>query len=125
MTTTIKTAKTLHNEAIEKLSSDLFSDGTYDIDTCESVEFNKGYQVTFWNIGDDYSDERYDYLVSLFTELSMDGKTYLGKFDGSAEISWRFSNKKLAKKYAKLFNQISIWDWKHCEEIKTGGTGKR
>ena len=125
MTTTIKTTKDLHAEAIEKLSSPTFSDGTYNLATLESVEFDYGYQVTFCQIGDDYTADDYDFIVAMFTEISEDGQVYAGKFDGSAEISFLVKNKGIAIKYAKMFNQISIWDWKNCDEIKTGGTGRR
>jgi len=124
MTTTTMTTLEAHKRIVEALNNPSYADGTYDMKTLETKEFKKGFQVTFWNVGDDYTAERYDYLVSLFTELSMDGRTYIGKY-GTGEISWRFENKKLAKRYARLFNQISIWDWKHCKEIKTGGTGRR
>ena len=121
MTTTLNA----HKSAISAISSDSFEDGTYDLSTLETVEFNHGYQVTFCQIGDNYNDDDYEFIVTMFTEASEDGKTYLGKFDGSAEISFLFADKLTAIKYAKMFNQISVWDWKNGAEIKTGGTGKR
>ena len=123
MTTTTKTTKTLHAEAMDKVRT--FEDGTYNMNTLEACSFDNGYQVTFCQIGDNYSDSRYDYLVSLFCELSSDGVVYIGKFDGEPEISFHFESKKLAKQYAKMFNQISIWNWAKSKEIKTGGTGRR
>ena len=125
MTTTTKSIKALHLEAMEALSSDLFEDGTYNLKTLEACSFDKGFQVTFCNEGDNCTDEKYAFLCSMFSELSCDGETYLGKFGGAPEVSWRFESKKLAKRLARAFNQISIWDWKHSKEIKTGGTGKR
>ena len=124
MTTTMST-KALHAEAIRKLSNNAFADGTYNLRTMEAVEFNHGFQVTFCQIGDDYSEDDYDFISAMFSEVSEDGIVYGGQFDGSAEISFLFTDKLTAIKYAKMFNQISIWDWKNCEEIKTGGTGKR
>ena len=125
MTTTTTSTKALHAEAIRKLSSDSFADGTYNLNTLEAVEIDHGYQVTFCQVGDNYSDDDYDFITAMFLEVSEDGIVYGGKFDGCAEISFLFTSKLTAVKYAKMFNQISIWDWKNCEEIKTGGTGKR
>ena len=117
------TTKNLHSELIAKLAT--FEDGTYNLNTLETVEFNHGFQVTFCQIGDNYTDDDYEFIVEMFREMSEDGVVYLGKFEGSAEISFLFTDKLTAIKYAKMFNQISIWDWKNSEEIKTGGTGKR
>lgn len=119
------TTKTAHENAVLALSADSFEDGTYDLSTLETVTFNHGYQVSFCNIGDNYTADDYEFIATMFSEASEDGKTYLGKFDGSAEISFLFADKLTAIRYAKMFNQISIWDWKNCSEIKTGGTGKR
>ena len=114
-----------HKTAIKALNVETFEDGTYDLSTLETVEFNHGYQVSFCNVGDKYNDDDYEFITTMFSEASEDGKTYLGKFCGTAEISYLFTNKETAIKYAKMFNQVSIWDWKNCEEIKTGGTGER
>lgn len=123
MTTTEMTAKALHETAIARLASDLFADGTYNLNTLTAVEFNSGYQVSFCNIGDDYTEDDYEFISAMFSEASSDGIAYAGKFDGTAEVSFHFANKLTAIKYAKMFNQISIWDWSAMDEIKTGGTG--
>ena len=123
MTMILDSIKAFHDSIIEKLHKGAYADGTYDIDTMESVSFDKGYQVTFWTIGMDYSDDDYTFLSSMFTEFSMDGKTYIGYFDGSAEISYRIESKAEAVKLAKMFNQVCIWSWKDCECIMTGGNG--
>ena len=119
------TDKVLHEMAIAALRTDKYEDGTYNVSTLESVEFDHGYQVTFCQVGDNYSDDDYEFLVAMFREASEDGEVYAGKFGGEPEISFLFGNKADAVKYAKMFNQISIWDWKAMDEIKTGGTGKR
>lgn len=121
MTTT--TIKALHTEAIKALFNK--EDGTYDLSTLVPVSFDHGYQVSFCNIGDNYTDDDYEFIATMFAEVSADGKTYAGKFEGTAEVSFYFTDKLTAIKYAKMFNQISIWDWKNSDEIKTGGTGKR
>ena len=114
-----------HRSAISALSSDRYSDGTYDINTMEQVEYPNGYQVTFSQIGDNYSDAEYADKVNEFLDISSDGKVLAGKFESTPEISFHCNNKATAVRLAKKYNQISIWDWGKCDEIKTGGTGKR
>ena len=119
------TTKTIHTDAIARLNSPVFPDGTYNIDTMEAVEFSTGYQVTFCQEGDNYDPEDYEFLVSIFCELSSDGIVYAGKFGGTPEISFHFSDLNSAIRLAKKFNQVSIWSWKIMDGIITGGTGKR
>ena len=122
MTTTLKA---LHAEAIKALNSEKYTSGTYNLSTLEKVSFNKGYQVTFCQVGDNYTPDDYEFLCAMFCEMSDDGIAYAGKFGGYPEVSFHFSNKADAIRYAKKFNQISIWDWKADDQILTGGTGER
>ena len=112
-------------EAIDKLNDPRYNDGSYDIDTLESVSYNSGYQVTFSQIGDDYSDSEYADKVNEFLSNSSDGKVIAGKFGGTPEISFHVENRAKAEELGRKYNQISIWDWENCDEISTGGTGKR
>ena len=137
-----------HKKAVAELSKDKYEDGTYDINTKKTVDFPDGYQVTFCQIGDNYSDNEYARKVNECLRLSSDGKTYAGKFEGTPEISFHCADRDKAVKYAKANNQISIWDWKAMQDaiayessnpddadgiayrwlmcqIKTGGTGRR
>lgn len=114
-----------HRQAMNKLNSSSYDDGTYDINTLQPVSYDSGYQVTFSQIGDNYSDSEYAGKVNEFLSISSDGKTLAGKFEGTAEISFHCNSKQKAISLAKKYNQISIWDWKNCDEIKTGGTGRR
>ena len=114
-----------HEKAIAELNSSKYSDGTYDIRTKTIKEFNSGYQVTFCQIGDKYTPEQYADKVNECLKLSSDGKTYAGKFESTPEISFHCNSREQAIAYAKANNQISIWDWEKCDEIKTGGTGRR
>lgn len=125
MTTATTSTKALHESLLKELASEKYSDGTYNLATMESVDFSNGYQVTFCQIGDDYTADDYDFLVAMFTESSTDGNVYAGKFESTPEISFHFSDKAMAIRYAKMFNQISIWDWNAGHDIKTGGTGAR
>ena len=114
-----------HKSAIVKLSGKEYNDGTYDVATLKPVEFDNGYQVTFCQIGDNYSDKEYADLVNEFYALSSDGKSYAGKFESTPEVSFHFNSKEDAIRLAKKYNQISIWDWEKMEPIFTGGTGRR
>lgn len=114
-----------HKSAVEELSKDKYEDGTYDISNYKPVEYENGYQVTFCQIGDNYSAKDYDSKVNEFLSVSSDGKVLAGKFEGTPEISFHVSSKSEAIALAQKYNQISVWDWKNCDEIKTGGTGRR
>ena len=133
--------KELHEAKIKELESDKYEgDNTYDLDTLKPVSFKDGYQVTFCQIGDNYTNDQYQTKVNECLKLSSNGKTYAGKFEGTPEISFHCANREQAIAYAKANNQISIWDWKAMQdainhpdqpelwafcEIKTGGTGRR
>lgn len=119
------TTQQQHKEAIKELNSDKYEDGTYDIATKKAKEFSDGYQVTFCQIGDDYSDAEYAEKVNECLKMSSDGRTYAGKFEGTPEISFHCANRKQSEDYARANNQISIWDWKNMDVIPTGGTGER
>lgn len=122
----------VHKAKIKELESDKYEgDNTYDLDTLKPVSFEDGYQVTFCQIGDNYTNDQYQAKVNECLKLSSNGKTYAGKFEGTPEISFHCANREQAIAYAKANNQISIWDWKagnadwRYGEIKTGGTGRR
>lgn len=114
-----------HRQAVKELNDSKYEDGTYDISTKTTKEFDRGYQVTFCQIGDDYTDEEYAKKVNECLDMSSDRKTYAGKFEGTPEISFHWNDKEAAIKYATENNQKSIWDWEKCEQILTGGTGER
>ena len=121
----IKSHYAHHNAQVKKLSSDKYGDGTYNINTLKPVEFDKGYQFTFCQIGDNYSESEYNALVNGILS-KLDNKTvFAGKFESAPEISFYTTNKAFAMEIGRRYNQISIWDWEKCDEIKTGGTGRR
>lgn len=108
-----------------RLAGPEYEDGTYDLNTLTKVEYDRGYQVTFSQIGDNYSAEEYAGKVNEFLAVSSDGKTLAGKFESTPEISFHVNSRSTAIRLAQKYNQISIWDWGNCDEIKTGGTGRR
>lgn len=121
----IKSTQEKHNEAVKELSKDKYPDGTYDTGNYKPVEYDSGYQVTFCQIGDNYNAKDYDARVNEFLSVSSDGRVSAGKFESTPEISFHVASREQAIALAKKYNQISIWDWKNCDEIKTGGTGRR
>lgn len=114
-----------HQEAMNRLGSSDYEDGTYDLNTLQQVSYDSGYQVTFSQIGDNYSSAEYADKVNEFLAVSSDGKTLAGKFESTPEISFHCNDRTTAERLARKYNQISIWDWGNCDEIKTGGTGRR
>ena len=113
-----------HADAISKLSGTGYEDGTYNLDTLEPVNYSSGYQVTFSQIGDNYSASQYADKVNEFLDASSDGITSAGKFGGTPEVSFHVSSKAAAAALAKKYNQQSIWDWSAGHDISTGGTGR-
>ena len=112
----VKEAKKV-KDSIKEIKSDKYSDGTYDLETRKPVEFSSGYQATFQQLGDKYSDEEFGSLVNTYKQKG-DGKAYAGKFGGEPEVSFHFSNKKEAIEICKKYNQVSYWDWKTMSEVK-------
>lgn len=120
-----ETTQGKHKQAIEKLGGSEYESGTYDLETLEQVEYNKGYQVTFSQIGDNYTDKEYADKVNEFLKASSDGKASAGKFEGTPEVSFHVDDLETAEKLGRKYNQISIWDWENDNDISTGGTGRR
>lgn len=114
-----------HQKAIAKLNGSEYEDGTYNLDTLTQVSYSKGYQVTFCQIGDNYSDAEYADKVNEFLGVSSDGVSSAGKFGGTPEVSFHVADRATAERLGRKYNQISIWDWENCEEISTGGSGRR
>ena len=120
-----KVSKRNHEKTIKELSSDKYPDGTYDLESKEPIEYEDGYQATFCQIGDNYTEEEHAKLCEEFLKESTDDKISAGKFGGRPEISFHIKDRETAERLAKKYNQISIWDWKEQKDIKTGGTGER
>ena len=111
--------KTDHQKAVEEFDKDIYPDNdTYDIETKKAVSFDNGYQATFWQTGDNYSNSEYNRLTEEMLKLSSDGKSYAGKFGGKPEISFHFNDLTTAVKIMEKYNQVSIWDWQFQTEIK-------
>ena len=117
--------KSRHDRLIKELENDKYGSGTYDLETLKEISYSEGYQATFSQIGDNYDNDTYYKLCKEFLQFSTDGKICAGKFEGTPEISFNIKDKDKAIELAQKYNQISIWDWKNADEIKTGGRGRR
>ena len=120
-----KVSKKKHEEAIKKLESNEYEDGTYNLGSMKQVEYDDGYQVTFCQIGDDYTEDEYAELCNEFLDESTDEVVSAGKFGGTPEVSFHVKDRETAERLAKKYNQVSIWDWENYNQIGTGGTGRR
>ena len=114
-----------HAEAVRKLSSSRYADGTYDLRTLKTVSYSSGYQVTFCQIGDNYSAKEYMDKVNEFLSVSSDRRASAGKFESEPEVSFHVDDLDTAMSLGQKYNQISIFDWGACDCIETGGTGRR
>lgn len=105
----VATAKEIR-QRLKDLESDKYEDGTYNLKNKKSISFNDGFQATFQQLNDNYSDKEFGELVKEY-QTKTDGKAYAGKFGGSPEISFHFKDEKDAIEVCKKFNQVSYWDW--------------
>ena len=92
------------------------NDGTYDLYSHESIEFDRGYQVSFERMYMNYTNEDIS-NISYHLSLISDNHLYLGVYDSSPEFSFYFQDYDLANVIGIIFNQISIWDWSINKEI--------
>jgi hypothetical protein len=133
LTSSFGSVKMDYRGMLGELEDDKYPDGTYDLGTMAPSSYTDGYQVTFSQVGDDYTDDEFAALVDEFRGVSSDGKVSAGKFGGSPEVSFNVSDRQTAIDLAKKHNQVSIFDWaEHSTDpdsdsvfISTGGTGKR
>ena len=109
--------KSQHLDAIRALNNDRYPDGTYDLATMKRINYSDGYQVTFWQIGDNYSNAEYADKVNEFLDASTDRVASAGKYGGDPEVSFHVSSLPEAMRLAKKYNQDSIFDWSAGEII--------
>ena len=94
-------------------------DGTYDLYTKKEVHFDRGYQVSFETLYDDYTDTEFEDIAYKMSLLS-DNSAYQGVYSHVPELSFHFDELELAMVLGIVFNQISIWDWSVSDEIFNG-----
>lgn len=92
-------------------------DGTYDLATGKTVEYENGYQVSFQQTSDKYTQEEYNKIIDDLMNRT-GSSPHIGVFDKSPEVSFHVKDLKTAIKIGKMFNQHSIFDWKAKAEGK-------
>ena len=102
-------------EYIEKYKN--FDDGTYNIDTGETVGYNIGYQVSFVRpeAFTQLNNHKWDAITNHFCEY-FDSLAHIGVYNGDAEVSFHSLSEDKAMEVMKRFNQESILDWKRKKE---------
>ena len=90
--------------------------GVYEFFTKEKVVFDKGYQVSFENPNDTYSDEEYIDLCFKMSLIS-DYNLYLSIYDNISRFSFYFDDYEIANTLGLAFNQSYIYDWSTNTEI--------
>ena len=108
-----------NNEAIKpKLASfKNKDDGTYSLETGKPISHDDGYQVSFQQSSDNYTDDEFNKKVEeMINHTNLEA--HVGVFGGEPEISFHVKDIKEAMKIAIEYNQHSIWDWKRSRIIK-------
>ncbi len=85
-------------------------DGTYDLETGEAVSYESGYQVSFQQTGDTYTDAEYDDKVVEMIKRT-GSRAHGGVYAGVPEISFHTDNINEAMRIAVEYNQESVFDW--------------
>ena len=95
---------------IERFKS--FSDGTYNINTGEPVEYPIGYQVSFVRpeAFDQLSAQNWDTITNYLCEY-LNSLAHMGVYCGGAEVSFHSISEEKAIETMERYNQESILDW--------------
>lgn len=101
---------------LQRLNTNEFEDGTYDIQTKQPISFKSGFQATFQQLKDNYTKKQFMKLIQKYANET-DGKYYIGKFNNEIEVSFHFENELDAIQICKLFNQVSYWNWSTMDEV--------
>ena len=91
-------------------------DGTYNLETLESVSYDYGYQVSFER--PNQSQEVIAQALELFQSL---GTLHLGVWEGDKEFSIWVETLTLAVELATTYDQDAIWDWENMKPIHLKG----
>lgn len=109
-----------HYRLLKEKLTEKTKDGTYNLETGEIAEFGDGFQVSFEQSTDNYSNAEYGKIIHECS-VKCDGNVYGGIFGGNPEISFHTDNEKTAIKIAKKYNQHSYYrfttDEKHPDHI--------
>ena len=101
-------------------------DAVYDLRTMhKEMSFDKGYQVTFVRGGTSYTAKEYANVVNDFLRSSIGHWTYISKFNGYPEITFRVNSAREAFRLARKYGQTSVFDWAKKEDVKVPERRKR
>ena len=109
-----------HNRILGEVMRGRYADdAVYDLRTMhKEMEFTDGYQVTFIRDGASYTPREYAKIVNEFLKYSVGHWTYISKFNGYPEISFRIGNVRDAYRLARKYGQESIFSWANEEDVK-------
>ena len=93
-------------------------DGTYDLGTMRTVNFSKGYQVTFQQRKcTEYTKSFYNALVDCIGNYT-GSNVYVGVYEGQTELSFHTLDELTALDIAIEFHQDSYFDWEACDIVE-------
>lgn len=95
----------------------IYDDGTYDISSCEPIEYSSGYQVSFVRpeAFSQLTRNDWDTLTNHLCEY-LGSPAYIGVYSNAPEISFHASDLDKATETMVRFNQESLllWEQKHA-----------
>ena len=101
------------NDVLEHIKKfENISDGTYDILTSKSVEYQEGYQVSFVRpeAFEFLSKQGWDIITNHLCKL-LNSIAHIGVYGGNPEVSFHCLDKRKALQTMEKYNQESIFDW--------------
>lgn len=109
-----------HNRLLGEVVRGRYADdAVYDLRTMhKEMEFTDGYQVTFVQDGASYTPKEYANILNEFLNVAIGHWTYISKFNGYPEISFRIRSTRDAYRLARKYGQKSIFDWSTMEDVK-------
>lgn len=102
-----------YKKTLERYST--WSDGTYDLETGKSISYDTGFQVSFQQTSDSYSQEEYNEIVYKLADTT-ESMPHVGVFKKDPEISFHCLDEGKVMKIMKEYNQHSAVAWKRLQE---------
>lgn len=102
-----------YKKTLERYST--WPDGTYDLETGKSISHDTGFQVSFQQTSDDYTQEEYNEIVCDLADTT-ESMPHVGVFKKDPEISFHCSDKEKVMKIMKEYNQHSAVVWERLQE---------
>lgn len=91
-------------------------DGTYTMEG-KKISHKTGFQVTFHQIGVEYSAEEYNAIVKKLSTVTR-ATPEVGRFSGfEPHISFCCADRDMAVRICKQYGQLAYWDWSKRESV--------